>query len=124
MLQTVEFRMNRTISLSIALLAFTSGCQFRPVPDQVFFRQDIAPILDRHCARCHGDKEQESRLELTSLRAVLTGGDSGPAIVPFAPTASLLLELVTDAKMPPQEPRLTRRQIDLLRRWIVGGAKD
>ena len=57
----------------------------------------------------------------------MRGGGSGvPAIAPGKSGDSLLIRYVTglDAKtvMPPAGPRLTPKQIDLLRNWIDQGA--
>ena len=52
------------------------------------------------------------------------GGESGPAIVPGQPEASLLLEYVSGEKpeMPKDAPPLAAEQVAALRRWIAEGA--
>ena len=63
-----------------------------------------------------------------SIRAItmLKGGESGPAIVPGDPDASLLIKAVRHApgapKMPRKAQQLTDAQIDALARWIRLGA--
>jgi len=54
---------------------------------------------------------------------MLTGGDSGPAIVPGEPETSILIELVASGDMPPGPTRLKDEQIELLREWIRTGAQ-
>ena len=55
------------------------------------------------------------------------GGDSGPAIVPGDPDASLLIKAVSysdsDLQMPPKG-KLPGAKIELLRQWIAQGAPD
>lgn len=105
--------------LSTALL----GCQSLRDTGQPTFGRDIRPILEQHCIACHGEEEQESRLELTSLASITKGGDSGPAIKPGHPDRSLLLEMILDEKMPPKPPRPIIAEIDLIDQWIRTGAK-
>src|SRR4029078_10851110 len=45
-----------------------------------FFERHVRPLLAEHCLACHGEK-QKGGLRLDSRAAMLTGGDSGSAIV-------------------------------------------
>ena len=89
----------------------------------------ISGILESNCISCHGAKEPESELRLDSFDGILTGGKSGPAVIPGDVEASLLLSAVEDSglvtRMPPEDdaPALDAASIDLLRRWVGGGAK-
>ncbi|MEE2894468.1 MAG: PSD1 and planctomycete cytochrome C domain-containing protein, partial [Planctomycetota bacterium] len=60
-----------------------------------------------------------------SREAMLAGGDSGPAIVPGDPDASLLIEAVRygnpDYEMPPRG-KLAAAEISILERWVAMGA--
>ena len=95
--------------------------------DPVNFDKQILPIFKEQCFDCHGPKKQESGLRLDRRQDALAGGDTGPAIVPGDVSSGLLLKYVQseDAEqvMPPKGDRLTRQQIELLRRWIEDGAK-
>ncbi|MES1165101.1 MAG: c-type cytochrome domain-containing protein, partial [Verrucomicrobiota bacterium] len=53
-----------------------------PAPALPSFAEDVAPILDRWCVGCHGEKEAQAGLRLDSYEAALKGGDDGPVIVP------------------------------------------
>jgi hypothetical protein len=97
-------------------------------PDRVaFFETSIRPLLVERCLECHGPKKQKGGLRLDSRAGWMQGGDSGPAIVPGDPDASLLVRAVrrTDPKlrMPPDR-RLTDRQVALLEEWVRTGAAD
>ena len=89
----------------------------------------ISGILESNCVSCHGAKEPESELRLDSLDGILTGGKSGPAVIPGDAAGSLLVSAVEDSglvtRMPPEEdaPALDAASINLLRRWVDGGAK-
>jgi hypothetical protein len=88
-----------------------------PAPD---FQKDVLPIFEEKCLRCHGAKRQGGKLDMRTLEAVLTGGDTGPAIKPGHATQSLLIELIYHQEMPPKKEKsaVTSSELDLLRRWI------
>ncbi|HRQ87236.1 MAG TPA: DUF1553 domain-containing protein, partial [Bacteroidia bacterium] len=90
------------------------------------FAQDILPLLQEACFRCHGDKAKGG-LKLDSLEASLRGGDSEiPAVVPGDADASELLVRIRsddeDLVMPPTGKKLSGAQIALLEIWIRDGA--
>ncbi len=90
---------------------------------EIDFHRDVLPLLREHCIDCHGPESAESNLRLNSLFGALRGGDSGErVIVPGASDQSHLIELVTnedpDQRMPPDSPRLSDQQLDILRSWI------
>ena len=84
------------------------------------FQKDVLPIFEGKCLRCHGAKRQGGKLDMRTLEAVLTGGDTGPAIKPGHATQSLLIELIYHQEMPPKKEKsaVTSSELDLLRRWI------
>ena len=87
------------------------------------FERDVVPILKSHCWKCHGQEGRKGGVDLRRRFAMLRGGDSGPVIVPGKPTESLLIEVVTEGSMPPEEATpLSAGQVKLLRRWIAEGA--
>ena len=95
------------------------------------FIRDIRPILSDNCFACHGqdDQARKSKLRLDVREAALKPAKSGdPAIVPGDVAKSKLIERITahdpDEVMPPPKSKktLTAQQIDLLKRWIAGGA--
>jgi hypothetical protein len=109
------------LSLAVGLLLPTAapGSDF-PADALNFFEREVRPLLVGHCHKCHGDTKPKAGLRLTSRRAVLQGGASGPAAVAGKPADSLLLQAVRhdgELRMPPQG-RLTGRQIDVLERWV------
>jgi mono/diheme cytochrome c family protein len=92
-----------------------------------FFETKIQPIFQEHCYKCHshGDKIKGG-LVVDSHEGVLTGGDSGPAVLPGNPEKSLLIEAVRyeneDLQMPPKNKKLSDEQIALLTEWVKRGA--
>ena len=66
----------------------------QPTPQQIeFFEAQIRPLLVESCFDCHTDDEKGG-LRLDSRARMLKGGESGPAIVPGDPDASLLMKAV------------------------------
>ena len=93
--------------------------------DGDFFRQQVAPIFERHCVSCHQGAQPKGGLALTTQMAALAGGESGAAIEPLKPDESLLIEYITGEKpeMPKDAPPLAAEQVAAIRRWIAEGAR-
>ena len=52
-----------------------------PASRQVAFSQDIKPIFDASCVKCHGRGRSKGGFQIDTRDTVLKGGDSGPAVV-------------------------------------------
>ncbi|HEY7315560.1 MAG TPA: DUF1549 domain-containing protein, partial [Gemmataceae bacterium] len=85
------------------------------------FEREIAPLLTSRCLKCHSGARAKGDLDLTRRERLLAGGASGTVVAPGKSADSLLYEYVRDKKMPPKQP-LDEKEIELLRRWIDGGA--
>jgi len=89
----------------------------------------LAILADR-CGSCHGPSKRKGRLRLDSHGAILAGGDSGPALVPGDPGASLLVQrtalpLEHEDHMPPEgKPQPSSEELAAVVAWIVAGAPD
>jgi mono/diheme cytochrome c family protein len=98
----------------------------RPGTPQVeFFEKKVRPVLADNCFSCHGPQKQKGRLRLDSRAALLSGGESGPAIVPGKPEASLLIKAVhygDDSPQMPPKKKLAAEQLADLTRWVRDGA--
>jgi hypothetical protein len=91
----------------------------------VDFATEVHPILAARCAPCHSGAKPAAGLSLTSRASALTGGASGPAMVPGDSGDSLLIWKVSGqsgAIMPASGEPLTASQIATLRAWIDAGA--
>jgi hypothetical protein len=88
-----------------------------------FFEQKVRPLLAENCYSCHGPAKQKGGLRLDSREAILKGGETGPAVVPGKPDASLLLDAVQyDGPEMPPAGKLETGKIEILTRWIALGA--
>ena len=96
--------------------------------EPVSYARQLRPILELKCYECHDEQERESGFEVTSVAAMLKGGEgAGAAVIPGEPEESPLIEYLTGARRPrmPKNYRpLSDDQIDLFRRWIAAGARD
>ena len=93
-------------------------------PDQLrFFETQVRPVLVENCTGCHGVKKVKAGLRLDSRAAILTGGDSGEAIVAGDPEQSLMIEAIRygGLEMPPKG-KLPAKQVEALTRWVKMGA--
>ena len=93
-----------------------------------FFASKVEPLLKQRCFECHShEKKIKGGLALDSKSGWENGGESGPAIVPGKPEASLLIKAVShvekDLKMPPKK-MLPAAEIALLAEWVRQGAHD
>jgi hypothetical protein len=111
------------IILAFAACALPPAASGDESPD--FFESRIRPVLAEHCWKCHGDQKQFAGLRLDSREGVLNGGDSGPAVEPGDPGASLLIEAIRQSgdilKMPPKE-KLRDEDVAALSEWVKMGA--
>ncbi|MFM8468693.1 MAG: c-type cytochrome domain-containing protein [Limisphaerales bacterium] len=84
------------------------------------FQRDVLPIFEEKCLRCHGEKKKDAKLDMRTMDALLAGGVTGPALKPGNAQKSLLIELLHYNEMPPKKatPRVTKEELELLRRWI------
>jgi mono/diheme cytochrome c family protein len=100
----------------------------KPLAAPVDYDKDVAPIFQKHCGKCHGSSKQEGQLRIDKRAVLLRGGESGePAIVPGNSAQSLLVRAIagldSNVEMPPEGPRVSKKQIAIIRAWIDQGAK-
>jgi hypothetical protein len=92
------------------------------------FVSKVEPLLKQRCFECHShEKKIKGGLALDSKSGWEKGGESGPAIVPGKPEASLLMQALShaekDVKMPPKK-MLPASEIAVFAEWIRLGAPD
>lgn len=88
--------------------------------DEPQFDRDIAPLLKRHCVKCHGPTKQEGKLTVATSGGIIRGGKTGQAVVSHDLDASLLWQRVSNDEMPPEAPLSADEKL-VIRRWIAGG---
>jgi hypothetical protein len=127
--------MSRSVALTLRLLTAlclsaggsTPSRAATPAGDDLFERS-VRPLLAEHCFPCHSHAADKIKggLVLDSRAGLLSGGDSGPAIVPDKPGESRLIKAVSygdpDLQMPPKNNRLSADQVAALTEWVNQGA--
>lgn len=94
-----------------------------------FFEKRIRPALIKHCYQCHAEEGDQIKggLLLDSRESSQSGGDSGPAVIPFDLNGSLLYTAITyddsSLEMPPKY-KLDDKTIADFKTWIEMGAPD
>lgn len=106
------------------------GAPFRiaDIDSAVIYRDLVAPILDRRCTSCHGERKAKGELRLDSREGILAGGEDGSVIAAGNPDDSELYRRITlppghKHAMPPDgAPPLPVGDVELIRWWIADGA--
>ena len=97
--------------------------------DGINFSRDILPILSENCFHCHGpdEKSRKAKLRLDTHEGAFRPVD--PAIVAGKSAESEMIKRIlspdSEEVMPPPKSnrKLTKAQIELLKKWIDQGAK-
>ncbi len=114
-----ETTLNRTtFPITVGSLLF--GMFSVHAADAPQFGRDVAPLIQRHCVKCHGPAKQEGKLNASSVSGLIRGGESGAVLVPHDVAASLLWKRVSSDEMPP-DALLSADEKSLLKRWIIAG---
>jgi len=119
-------------TIVLMVLGFQTAMAVEKVAADVLFARKIQPLFKTKCLACHGEdpKKLKGELDVRSLAGLLKGGESEePSIVPGKPEQSPLYLAVTReheddwSAMPPKEnDKLTAKQVDYVKQWIVAGA--
>ena len=106
-----------------------------PAQGKVDFKSQIYPIVQKSCLKCHKEtykdsngrtKKPKSGLRLDGKGWILKGGKNGASVVPGHPDKSPFYILTAldpddDDIMPAKGAPLTKKQTDLIKRWIADG---
>ncbi|MCI0335680.1 MAG: hypothetical protein L0228_20925 [Planctomycetes bacterium] len=95
--------------------------------DKVTYDDHLAPIFKQRCGTCHNPTARKADLDVTTYLGLMQGGASGSSIEVGDASASYLYSLVAheaEPYMPQNADKLPDAEIDLLRRWIDGGALE
>ncbi len=96
-----------------------------PLPEggaPLTFSDTIGPLFTQRCSSCHGSDNPLQGLNLTDYQSVLSGGVSGPAVIPGDPEGSLVVIKQTGPQ--PHFAQLTPEELDLVVEWISAGAPE
>ena len=120
----------QTISLFFVILAISGNSP--AAGEDVDFSRDILPLLSDNCFKCHGPDEanRKAKMRLDKHEPGIEKEKNGRAtIFPGKRSQSELYSRISsadpDERMPPPDTgkTLTRAEIELIAKWIDGGAK-
>ena len=88
------------------------------------FEQDILPVLQSRCGRCHAGGNRKGQLDLGTLSGIRRGSESGPVVVPGQVDKSLLVSVLRKGTMPADKKnRPTKAEITRITEWVRTGAR-
>jgi hypothetical protein len=115
------------VAISGIAISATSRAEELAKEQAEFFETKIRPVLVEHCYECHSAQSEKlkGKLLLDNRDAARKGGESGPAIVPGDPDASLVVQALRyeNFEMPPKG-KLPAEVIANFEAWIKQGAAD
>ena len=94
---------------------------------KITYQDQISGIFRSRCGSCHNPDKQKGGLNLDNFGGVMQGGGSGKVVEPGDAESSTLLLVVThkeEPKMPPNSAKIPDAEIELIRKWIDGGALE
>jgi WD40 repeat protein len=94
---------------------------------KITYDEHVLPILKDKCVGCHNQDKKRAGLVLNNYTKVMEGGSSGVAVKVGDPDNSLLYKVINHASepfMPPKSPKLAKDSLDVIHKWIVGGAPE
>ena len=121
--------LGKFIAFSLLPLVMTA-CGGEP---SISFSQDVKPIIDQHCVKCHevgGVGEVASGLNLTTYVGLMKGTDSGPMVIAGDVEGSNMLVLMEGRADPSismphgQNEPVPKKDIQTIRSWISQGANN
>jgi mono/diheme cytochrome c family protein len=93
-----------------------------PAAGEVSFTKQVAPILNSRCGGCHVRKAS-GMFSMANYTALMKGSPAGVVIFKGDGKGSVLMEKIDDGEMPPSGQKIPASEIEILRKWIVEGAK-
>jgi hypothetical protein len=92
--------------LLIAAVTAVASAEEKPIT----YEDNVAAILTKNCATCHGDGKQEGGLNLASYAGVMKGAGGGEIVIAGRSGGSRLIEVITapddGERMPPEGDRV------------------
>ncbi len=110
--------MRVTLFISLLFIAVGLGAA------EVSYQRDVWPIFKRHCIGCHSAQKTKGKLRLDDPKLLRSTGED-PLFVPGKPEVSMLIKQIIgdEPEMPQNEPPLSAAKVNLLRDWVLQGAK-
>lgn len=123
-LSACEVRMISFASTCVIVIFFLPTiCKSVIGNDELDFAHDVVPVLRKNCVKCHANGNYKGGFSLDTRSAVLKSGN----VELKKPAESEIIERVLsedhDFRMPPDGPKLTEKEVDVLTKWINSDLK-
>ena len=101
-----------------------AGWAFAADQTRPLFERDIAPIFSASCWKCHGMENRKAGLDLRTPPLIDRGSDKETVIVKGSAEKSPLFQKISSGSMPPGKLlKLSKEQVEIVRKWIDSGAE-
>lgn len=114
---------NRLFTLSIILCLFLVGCGQKPcpLPEQVTYTKEIAPLIEAQCFLCHAPevyKTKASRNKIFDYSSLKAMGESGQLVGSITHATGFIA-------MPYRKGvKIDSCSIELIKKWVTTGMKE
>jgi len=88
----------------------------------ISFSNDVMPIFERYCVKCHGVEEVKEGLKLLTYEDLMAGSFNGSVVTPGNTADSYLIELLNKRKMPKRGDKPTAEEVQIISDWVSQGA--
>lgn len=92
------------------------------VAPSISFANDVMPIFERRCIKCHGGEQIKEGLDLKTYEGLMAGSFNGTVLEPGNAEASFLVEQLLTGEMPKRGTKLTPSETQIIADWINSGA--
>ena len=125
-------RSKLVISMFSALVFFclglvSVGFAADPPKAKITYSEHASAVFRSRCGSCHNPDKQKGGLNLDNYGSAMQGGGSGKVIEPGDAENSTLFQVIShkeEPKMPPNSPKIPDAEIEVIRKWIEGGALE
>ncbi len=125
--------MRRIPTATASALCVLFLCSIAPAAEpaktsaKITYDDHVLPFLRDKCLSCHSPDKQKGGLQMHTYARLMVGGSSGAVVTPGDPENSRLYGLIAHKEkppMPPDAPMLPAENVELIRKWIAGGALE
>ncbi len=88
----------------------------------VSFTNQVLPIFETYCTRCHGGERIREGLNMTTYDGLMAGSDNGAVVVVGNANESLFIDLIVQGEMPERGEAPSSEEIQILIDWVNQGA--
>ncbi|MBM4428709.1 MAG: hypothetical protein FJ031_15930, partial [Chloroflexi bacterium] len=80
----------------------------------VSYANDVYPILEAKCIRCHGIESKKEGLDMLTYDNLIKGSRNGTVVAPGDATNSLFVQLIVEGEMPSRGAKVTPEELQLI----------